>query len=526
MMTMTPRDHGLPYHAYRRSQMTALAQLDQAMASVSHVGLSAPTGSGKSLIGATLSVKAMNGHGRACMLTATKALEDQYVSDLALPSLAHIRGRSNYRCANHKNCHLGRLNRCSLQRSDQATGKTNCPYIRDYLHACASQWAISNYRYFIDVNRYGQGLGFFDLLVCDEGDEAFDILSDCATIDYGWRERRRCEITPPGTIDSLDEWRDWAAREVVQARAALQASVSAGRISPSSLDESENYIRKIEAIASTSDDPDNWAIDEDESSHSVIFSPVDVSKFSGWLLDHCLQSVFMSASITPYILELLGLTSAKGHKVKFLSVDSEFPPERSPIYCIPRVQMRHTMTRDQELVWLSLIDKIIRPRLDRKGVIHTVSYARAAKIVAASKYSGHMITHGRGGVARAVESFRRSSAPCILVSPVVDTGFNFPGDECDYQIISKLPFMDSRGRENLNTLRSKRVPLWKEYNVARKLVQMCGRATRAGDDASESFIVDKQALWFVNNHGRRLFPKYWMDRYSVVDGMLPTPIEL
>jgi Rad3-related DNA helicase len=110
-----------------------------------------------------------------------------------------------------------------------------------------------------------------------------------------------------------------------------------------------------------------------------------------------------------------------------------------------------------------------------------------------------------------VTKFRKSTAPSVLVSPSVSTGFDFPYSQCDYQIICKVPFPDLRGEANQK--RKNKIKKWGEYLTFQSLVQSIGRGMRAADDFCENFIIDDHIGWFVSKN-KADFPEWFLSAFS------------
>jgi Rad3-related DNA helicase len=152
------------------------------------------------------------------------------------------------------------------------------------------------------------------------------------------------------------------------------------------------------------------------------------------------------------------------------------------------------MTDGQVRVWMNRIDAIITGRPNWKGIIHTRSYERAQHIYATSRHRGIMIAHGRSNAREVVARFKAAKAPCVLVSPVMEEGYDFPYDECRYQIIVKVPFVDTRSL--ITQARAASDKGYLNYLTALSLIQMVGRGMRAEDDSCETFIIDDHWDWF------------------------------
>jgi Rad3-related DNA helicase len=159
-------------------------------------------------------------------------------------------------------------------------------------------------------------------------------------------------------------------------------------------------------------------------------------------------------------------------------------------------------------LWLARIDNIIRRRLDRKGIIHCVSYARRDLIIRNSRYKDLMLTHDSGEQAVAVEKFKSADPPRIFLSPSATTGLDFPYDQCEYSIVAKVPFPDQRSK--ILKARAKGDPEYAMYLTMLDVVQASGRGMRAVDDSHETFIVDDQWGWFHKKF-RRFAPAWFLE---------------
>jgi Rad3-related DNA helicase len=92
-----------------------------------------------------------------------------------------------------------------------------------------------------------------------------------------------------------------------------------------------------------------------------------------------------------------------------------------------------------------------------------------------------------------VERFRKSAAPSILVSPSLEEGWDFVGDQARYQILVKVPFMDISTAIIKARHRSDKTYI--NYLVAQSLIQTVGRGMRSERDWCENFILDDHFNW-------------------------------
>jgi ATP-dependent DNA helicase DinG len=137
-----------------------------------------------------------------------------------------------------------------------------------------------------------------------------------------------------------------------------------------------------------------------------------------------------------------------------------------------------------------------------------------------------MSRHASRDAQSVVDLFKRMRAPRVLVSPSMETGWDFPYDECRYQIIAKVPFVDTRSA--VIRARHKSDKKYLNYVVALTLIQMVGRGMRASDDWCETLIIDDNIRWFWAA-AREFFPAWFRAAYKVhnrPDGSAPAPLDV
>lgn len=225
--------------------------------------------------------------------------------------------------------------------------------------------------------------------------------------------------------------------------------------------------------------------------------------------------LFVSATLRPKSLYMIGIGKEAFDYQEF---PSEFDPRRSPIYYVPTmfVDVKHP---DLSPLW-ARIDQIVARRRDRKGIIHTISYARQDQVIRSSRFSGSMFINPRGEApTQIVEMFKSAPPGTMLVSPSVGAGFDFPGRQCEFQVICKVPFPDMRSK--IMQAREHDDSEYGPYLAMTEMVQAFGRGMRSKDDACENFICDRHMEWFEPRY-RHLAPKWFRGFYSRVE-TLPAP---
>lgn len=529
-----PATFGLPdkFTDWRPGQFEAVtAGIDSKM---SHVAHAAATGSGKSLY--YIAHALMMGM-RTCVLTSTKALQNQLVKDFGACGLLDIRGQGNYRChelwpggnhfnkerpAMHRNCdwgpcHTGYM--CDMKPTNRDPFQGGCDYYDKLGQAKNARLIVTNYSYWFAIHKAG-GMGKFDLLVCDEAHNSPDELCSFLAIKLKDEDVVGLLGEKFPSSDKLSHWQTWAGKASNKAH-DLCADLKAA----SSGDGNRRDARKLQyleaQLTSLLQTQGDWVMERHK--RDVTWDPVWPAPYASSLFRGIKKILLISATVRPKTCELLGVDKAD---LDFFEYPSSFPVERRPtihIYNPNGIPMRINHRADEALLqaWVRRIDHILDRRKDRKGIIHTVSYARRNYLVQNSRHADYFITHDPKNTAEMVEVFKKSSPPAILVSPSVSTGYDFPYEECEYSIIIKVPFPDTR-----SAVMKARQAMDKDYTMyiaMQELVQMAGRGMRAADDRHEVLICDDQADWFLQKY-RHFAPEWFMDSYRRVRNV-PNPPE-
>jgi len=528
---------GLPekFDVWRKGQAEAVLRVLDTDKRFIVLGM--PTGFGKSLAYMTAGVLG----DPTVFLTSTKGLQSQLVEDFSDSGLVDIRGMSNYPC---KEANDGLFTRTKeLVSCDEGPclagwkcpyAEAGCSYFDTRRTAASSPLTVTNYSYWLAVNgnereRGGPPLGQRGRLVLDEAHAAIDELGGYLAIEVGFWEIEGVlgRGWPTGSTSSIEEWRTWAGtlaqecgRKIEQLSSEIRMGVSNNRKGLSRFRELKDLNRRLEGIAQVKGEWVNEEARDRRGRRVVRFDPVWPGAYAeAALFLNVPKVVLTSATIRPKTLELLGV---KNEDYEFIEYPSSFPVSNRAVVWVPTVRVRYDMDPGSARQWVAKIDAIIRQRLDRKGIIHTVSYSRRDYILRYSEYSSRMLCHDAGGLQEAVRRFRESGAGTILVSPSAGTGFDFPGDDCRYQIIGKVPFPDSRSK--VLQARQERDKDFFAYVAAQSIVQMAGRGVRSADDWCETFIIDDNWQWFLNKY-KNFMPR-WFTAACRKSTMVPEPIKI
>lgn len=444
-----------------------------------------PTGSGKSLTYMALCNLLKL---RTVILTVTKDLQRQLLEDF--PGVAVVMGKTEYVCRMHEGtCEEGPCNigvSCSYR-------DCGCTYYDAIKYARNARVVLTNYAFWLTEK--GR-LGPFDLMVLDEGHRIHTTLLDVLAIRISDRfldsiGAKRSAPTPTWEyIDYLDNYMRSLDMSSLTDRQRVRA------------------LRLKQEIATL--DIDNYVL---EKSQGVLcLDPIWPESFKDTLFKSSSSYYIVSASLSPKILEVLGLKNAY-----YKEFESDFPASRRPLYVYPAVKLDYR-TSDVDLkYWVMCMDQFIsQAQALGRGIIHTVSYQRQEYIFKHSRHKNIMITHDPGkGLRKGLTKFKNMKNG-VLLSPVVTTGLDFSYDMCKYQILSKIPFISTQ--RAVDKRRQEVDPEWTMLLTATCIEQSLGRGMRAKDDSCISLLLDKNWLWFYKKY-KHLFSEDFKKSVIIVNSI-------
>lgn len=453
----------------------------------------APTGFGKSTLAMAEAV--MSGK-RTLILTSTKGLQQQY-SDTFRNLLVDIRGKGNYTCkatqaggqfawqyfypvsVDDAPCQYGEI--CNLKAT------FGCTYYDQLSLAKESPVVLGNYSLQTSLQQFGDrhALGQFDLIVCDEAHELIEALTQALSVELSEDELDALSNCHFPTHSDPVQWAVWARYWLHHITDELDVlKQRTDRISRRRAFTINRLGKKLSQVSLAKD---GWLVTSSGNTRRIqpIWPQDDAERlvFAG-----ASRVLFTSATIRPKTLDLLNVPTSQSD---YFAYPSEFPVSRRPVYYLPTVRMHYGNDEADVRQWINRVDQIIAGRQDRKGIIHTVSFARQQQLMSRSKFRHLMIANPPGSsqlTEETVKRFKQAGPGAVLVSPSVDTGFDFPYTDAEYCVIVKVPYMDSTSQ--LYQERIKRDPDYGYYVTGQTVIQMAGRPMRAADDQCEVFITD------------------------------------
>ena len=465
------------------------------------MGLSAPTGSGKSLI--AMASGRLSG-GRVRVLTHTKGLQDQLISDFEPVGLVDIRGQNNYLClhpevqtttyVDNAICHTGAF--CPLQHG-------GCTYYDQLRRAQQSSLVVTNYPAWLNFEFHSGDRNKLeaDLLICDEGSTAFSAMESFLQFHLSNTLLHELDIELPDAHSwEWEDWQRWFSHTSASQRDAKTWA---------------EWARKRQLIIGSTRP---WAVEYD--GRTATFTPVWMSQYKDYLFGKTNKILLMSADLTPNDLYLLGITE---DEMEWYDMPSTFPAENTPIYHLKTNRVHYKMDNDDKQYWASRIDQVIGNRPGRKGLILPVSYANQQYLGFHTKYRDRVVIHDRQNARQTISNFKGSTQPQVLISPSITTGYDFPGSQARFLIVAKVPWPMTQSA--VFKSRQAEDKTYQHHVIAKTLVQSCGRGTRYPEDWCEIFVTDDTIGWWWKQHSH-LTPAWFQERYQGTIDRIPQALDL
>lgn len=511
---------------YPGQDVATAAILEWLKSSKRFFGLSAATGAGKSAIAMAVSKQS---DFRSAFLTVTKGLQEQIYRDFRELGMVDIRGQNNYQCV----ADVGSAARLTADEGPCREGYNcphkgmGCPYYEKLRGALRAKRVITNYYYYLAQTHYADGLGDFRLAIMDEGHLVHGALENHLSTSFSKDELEAhgCRF-PSAGFASWEKWRSWARGQagiVGELVATYKEQIEERRQDedeiPPELSKAHRRAGGLEKrLLQVADGQGEWVQEKWKSNWRL--TPVWIADYGRLLFGNVPKIVIMSAVLTEKTMESIGVPM---EQTEFLEMPSYFPKENNPIYHVPTVRMNWRTDKQELGAWVSRIDQIIGSRLDRKGIVFTVSYKRRDFLLEKSRYREIMVSHGTRDVVEQVRQFKRSRAPSVFVSPAVTSGWSFDHSEARYVIVGKLPYPDTtnpvmKARQEIDRN-------WTTWMAMDALVQECGRIMRAPNDWGEVILVDDSWYWFWKRH-QDMAPMWFRDRVLGTVDVIPEPLEI
>lgn len=498
--------------------------------------ISAPTGSGKSIIATTVHrvLKEIQGKWRTTLITSTKSLQDQYTEDDR--AIVDLRGRTNYNCPYG----VGPYNSggCRVKIHSGGCDKAStCPYVKKRTYWCnAAELRITNSSFQIQappeicMDAKNQA----DLIVVDECHEIDDLIVEHTSIEldleqytkirqYGGGELlaalsnyieqfKKMEVGSTFQIfgkmyDDMHAINEMVC-ELIDELEPLMGTNRHDKAQIGDIVESLQLIKNSTGIFDACGEDGTWIL------HSYGIGKMEIKPVFAWqvseyaLLRKSPYKLFMSATICGYdqFMKNLGL---KESETEIIEVPNSIPLENRIIKVIPTQKVSGNYDIDK---LVKHVDMLIKMNAGKNGVIHTVSYKLANDIFERSKHKNKMLVSGdRNDI---LEFLGQTNRGHVVLSPSIVKGYDFSGDLSRFQILVKVPYLYLG--DSLVALNAKERPDWYQRKAILALVQSCGRSVRGVNDWANTYILDSNFLRLIRD-SHDIFPDWFTESLEIVE---------
>ena len=538
-----------------------------------YVVLNAPTGTGKSIIGAVIAdvinrvckdPKNANGENNgdraSLILMHNNALTKQYHDTFATfgdQMFLLLKGANNYPCNALTDQESGEIitaEHCAVQKLkkeglmeivEQNCGK--CQYSRNKKLKNVSKNVITNFSYYFVDRQYSDVFLPRDIVIWDEAHTVNDAFCEHNAIYFS---KERLKKTYEELVDSLK----LMDMETFKTLRSIQEDVENGKINETNymgyLSSLMNVYKRAhheaQALADNSGHDLNkyskysklakkyfglgCKIDDlmiynyehifefNPNTLEATVKPIFIGSMFEQTLVHSRFNLFMSATISKeYLTETLQL---KDEDIEFIQVPPTFPKEHKLLIFFDTQNLNYRSMQDEKV--LSRLDKNVKDIVNKhvteyeeNGVILVPSFAiaqRMAEIIRKSGVKVKIFEHTRGMKADfIIQQFKQSEGPSILISPSIYEGVDLPGDLSRYQIIVKAPF-PSLAEKRMKYILDHHQKIYNLLTI-QKIVQGGGRSVRSEDDYAVTYILDSNAQRLFNSP-----LNVWKNEFSVLSG--------
>lgn len=527
----------------KTSQSDLIQKIEKAFEKNKFVIVSAPTGTGKSFLSATLSNSSdeateefkrlvnsyeafyqdSNGNYTkeddcldqppfgAFVLTITKALQDQYVN--LFDDSQIFKGKTNYTCDVDGVSDV-EVAPCLMtpKLKEDCWNKNRCPYYVARNNALTEKFTVLNYKLFLTLPDHVKRKQY---IVCDEASELENEIVQNFTLSIDFDRVRKYGIP----IERLNTEDFYVAIKWVETNQGvlydhLEDMVNSFANRKRSISEKErmeylytkNLYNSFQKISTYKDDA-SWVIDI--QNNIANFVPLKVNTLSKNIFNFGEKILLMSATIIDpkKYAENLGITD-----YEYIEADSHFDPKKSPIYVSNKYKLNHKNLPEKLPLIAEQIKEICDNHKNVKGIIHTHTMFIAEELKRYLGYNDRFLFRGKDATNDMIlAEHSESKEPTVLVSPSLSFGVDLKDDLGRFCIVVKMPYLPLFDKRIKRIFDSDKI--WYSNAMLNNLVQMCGRCTRSEEDFSETYILDGNIVDVLMRNSKKL-PKYFIERIN------------
>lgn len=533
-----------------------------------NVILCAPTGTGKSIIGAVAAEALTLAKGGSDLspkssisITATNVLARQYsetFQELAKDKkYIMIKGAANYPCTalstqeeelNGESCAWYTMVSSKGDFDDVVKEHCDrCEYLDVKKKKNTVRHLTTNYSYFFIDRMYTGKFEDRDLLVWDEAHLVNDLFSEHNAIHFSQKKIqayaqeivdivKMMDLKMAKTLTAIaadcgkkDKINDknyqsyLRALHEVYTYAATEANTAAEKALRSSQTGAYSKLtrlaKKYEGLGCKIDDFFKYAYEHvfeyKEEDKSISVKPI----FVGTMMEalQCSQhNLFMSATVSEdFMITTLNL---KKEDTAFIKLDPTFPKENKEVVFFDVQSLSYTSLQNPDTVKTlrKNVSRIAKKHIEEgeRGIILTPSFKLQNEIIEELQpqiKSGtfKLFDHQQGEkLEHVLKLFKAyTGGPAILISPAMFEGVDLPGDLSRFQILVKAPY-PSLGDKRMKFILDHHPNIYQGITVM-KMVQGAGRSVRSPTDHAVTYCLDL--------NGQRLFSSstnIWKNEFS------------
>ena len=533
-----------PFNEFNPGQKEAIIECVQSvLKGTKHTILSCPTGVGKSVIALTihnvLNEYKYRNQLSTVVLATTKGLQDQYNKDFE-KQLVDLKGKTNYYC-HHKIFEGYNSPKCTEKVISNECSSDKCPYV----HARQTWQAhigpkTTNSALMIASKSIIPVEQPAELCIIDECHEIDKVLINQSILkfdinDYPATEKHFKDFKNE-YLKFINAFKTYVPTDkaflVVESLLADEGMTlyNFANIVSSALDtitrgitdvNSKNYKfvliqrelqvlnEKLEYLVEPMYCNTEWVMDVTELG-AIVITPIKSSGIMSniKLFRKAEQFIHMSATIggISTYCKNLGLDESS---ISFIDIDNPIPIEQRQLYLENLIKInRFTDIND---VVKSIVPIITKENGKGNGIIHTVSFKLAWDIIKACPpdiRKRMIVSNNR----KEILDTLKNNCDKIVLSPSVETGYDFKDDLARWQIIAKVPFLNLG--DNYVNVRKNKNNDWYTREAVLRLVQSCGRIVRGLDDYGNTYMIDENVLRLISSN-TDMFPSWWLNALSM-----------
>lgn len=512
----------------RRKQELVIKEIHKVMTETDKrfIILEAPVGSGKSAIALTIARWMANAH----ILTPLKSLQNQYYEEFK-DYVTLMKGRNAYPCTmeNNDSVHNAFINKIYekklvLFNKDQPHCGTEaacynnkevyhicqedmlreCPYKAAINVAVQSDIIIHNFYSFIFQTNFSRWFDERELLIIDEAHMTESVIRDFTSkiITINGKLVEDGKYNEPDSNTDLKAWEEFFLQEeFLPKKNSINYSEA--------LDKWHDIVGDLIQFSAY----DSWKefivdkyVDLKHRQTRYKFTPTTIGNLAHRLIfQYGKKVLLLSGTIFSKSLfcKNLGINQEEAH---FIRIDSDFPLDSRPIYA-----KQEYMTNTSHAQWqenfpqlVKNIKVILEKFKDVKGLIHVPSYNAGYELFNKIR-DERLVIHDKDDFQQKLLTFFNSKDNKVFISPVCDQGVDFKDDRGRFQIITRVPYLNT-GDKFVKYKLDNDFP-WYNYQALVTFGQMLGRVNRSEEDFGVTILMDSRLIDFIRKNSKML-PKW------------------